>query len=141
MTNINQPPVLELGIWRGQFYGKATGTIGNDARPSSSNGRISGICYLVVPARLTPPSCVNEHRSVVWIGAVSDHAQHSAVGSLSRDHDPRLLSLTVKVTSSQINTIIILLKERRITEFHFEAVPGGVDGECVVAGWSSTFAV
>lgn len=140
-TNTLQPPVLELGIWRGQFYGKASGTIGSDVRPLSSNGRISDICYLVVPARLTPPSCVNEHRSVVWIGAVSDHAQHSAVGTLPRDHDPRLLSLTLKVTFSQIDTIIILLKERRITEFHLEVVPGGADGECVVAGWSGTFAV
>lgn len=135
------PAVLEPGIWRGQFYGKASGTVGSDIRSSSSNGRVSGVCYIVVPARLTPPSSVNEHRSVVWIGAVSDHAQHSAVGALSRDHDPRLLSLTLKVTFSQIDTIIILLKERRITEFHFEAVPGGADSECVVAGWSGTFAV
>lgn len=143
MTNTNHlpPAVLEPGIWRGEFYGKVSGTVGSDVRSINSSGRISGICYIVVPARLTPPSSVKKHRSVVWIGAVSDNAQHSAVGLLSRDHDPRLLSLTLKVTFPEINTIIALLKERLITEFRFEAVPGALADECVVTGWSGTFGV
>lgn len=143
MTNTNPlpPAVLEPGIWRGEFYGKVSGTVGSDVRSINSSGHISGICYIVVPARLTPPSSVNGHRSVVWIGAVSDHAQHFAVGSLSRDHDPRLLSLTLKITFSQIDIVITLLKERLITEFQFEALPGGAEGECVVTGWSGVFEV
>lgn len=137
-TNPFQPAVLEPGIWRGEFYGRASGTVGSDVR---SSGRVSGICYIVIPARLTPPSSLNEHRSVVWIGAVSEEAQHSSIGRLSKDHDPRLLSLTLKVTVSEINTIITLLRERLITEFHFEAVPSERDGECKVAGWSGTFEI
>ncbi|MBY5462071.1 hypothetical protein [Rhizobium leguminosarum] len=143
MTNTNPlpPAVLEPGIWRGEFYGKVSGTVGSDVRSINSSGRISGICYIVVPAWLTPPSSLNEHRSVVWIGAVSEQAQHSSIGRLSKGHDPRLLSLTLKVIFSEINTIITLLRKRQITEFHFEAVPSQRDGECEVAGWSSTFGV
>lgn len=138
-TNTLAPAVLAPGTWHGEFYGKASGTIGTDVR--SERASIAGICYMVVPARLTPPSSQETYRSVVWIGAVSNEKQQSSAGLLLRDLDPRLLSLTLKVTFSEISTIITLLREGLFTEFHFQVEPSGTDGGCDISGWSGSFAL
>lgn len=136
-TSTFQPVVLESGIWRGEFYGKASGTLGSSVSSNRADSHISSTFYVVVPAKLTPPTSGDLHRSVVWIGAVSHEAQHTDIGSLSRDHDPRLLSLNLKVTSIQISAIISLLSERRLAEFHFEALKGDKNADAlVIAGWS-----
>lgn len=142
MTEMNpsQPAILQPGLWTGEFYGKANGTFGSSVLLDRTGGGVKGMCYLVIPARLTPPASEHAHRSLVWIGAVSEQAKSDSVGFLAKDFDPRLLTLTLNVTFSEINIVIALLKERLVSDFQFEAVTSETEGDLRITGWSGSFA-
>jgi hypothetical protein len=72
---------------------------------------------------------------------VSNERQQSSAGQFSWDHDPRLLSLTLKATFSEIGTIITLLREGLFTQFDFQVEPSGTEDGCDVNGWSGSFAL
>lgn len=130
---------FELGIWTGRFHGVVNGTIGTSLSQSTGDGGLAPLCYLVVPARLTPPSGDGRFRAIAWIGAVPNRSATGSAGGLRPDFDPKFLSLTLKTDFLQMVALLELLRGGLVPAFQFEIGAPQSGEESPVTGWSMDF--
>lgn len=130
---------FELGIWTGRFHGAVNGTIGTSLSQSTGDRHLTPLCYLVVPARLTPPSGDGQFRAIAWIGAVPNRTETESAGSLRPDFDPKFLSLTLKTDFLQMGTLLELLRSGLVPAFQFEIGALQSGEESPVTRWSMDF--